>query len=42
MTITIPRPLAVLLKVLALGALIYVIYEEAPPMYRYVMKFERM
>jgi hypothetical protein len=41
MTIHIPGPLALLLKVLAVAALIYVIKEERAPMTRY-LKLERM
>ena len=42
MTIHIPEPLALILKVLILGAIVWVIYQEAPSMYRYIFKFERM
>jgi hypothetical protein len=42
MTIHIPGPLAAVLKVLAVFGLAWVIYQEGPPMYRYLFKFEAM
>jgi len=41
MTIHIPGPLALVLKVLAIAALVFVIKQEGPAMYRY-LKIERM
>jgi hypothetical protein len=42
MTIRIPRPVAVALKAVGLVGLAYMVWKEAPPMYRYLFKFEAM
>lgn len=42
MTIHVPGPLAVLLGAAAGVAVVYVVWKEAPPMYRYLSKFEAM
>ena len=42
MTIRIPGPLAVALEAVGVVGLVYMIYKEAPPMYRYLFKFEAM
>jgi hypothetical protein len=42
MTINVPGPLALALKAAGTVALVYVVFKEAPPMYRYLFKFEAM
>jgi hypothetical protein len=42
MTIHIPKPLVVMAGVAAALFGAYLIYEEGPPMYRYLFKFEAM
>jgi hypothetical protein len=42
MTIHIPKPVAFALGLAAVALVGYVLYEEAPPLYRYMTKFEAM
>ena len=42
MKIPLSRPMAAALKVVGVLALAYVVYQEGPPMYRYIFKFEAM
>lgn len=42
MNIYIPKPIVAIAGLAALAFAAYMAYEEGPPMYRYLMKFEAM
>ena len=42
MTISIPKPVVIAAAVAAAALAAFMLYEEGPPLYRYLFKFEAM